>query len=405
MTIWTQTKRAVVLGLKCAAYPLPLLVPRAKHQWLFGHDGGNFAGNPKFFFLWMAHNSANTQISWITGNKETYRSLKILGYNVNWRWSLRGIWAALRAKVFIFDESVYDINFLFSRGALLVNLWHGVGLKTMGHQRGGAFEARKNSFAGLFAGRIRKAVAPRGKPDVLVSTSPFMQKHFAEQCSLRLEQCPQLGYPRLDCAADNKLYEAAIEFDRESGFELRPACFSEVYIYFPTWRETGRPFFSEAFPDVDLLSSILAGRQALLYIKPHPYTSGPVPETANIKVWPNEVDFQPYLAEITGLITDYSSILYDYLFLTSGPALLYTFDYDRYISSDRSLRYDYDANVAGVRVSNFSDLCESFRTGIAATPCAQPETERINQRFWGGATVPASPAIAAHIKRCLESEK
>lgn len=405
MTAWRQIKRALVLCLKCVAYPLPSLVPRAKDQWVFGHDGGSFAGNPKYFFLWMTHNVPDIQVSWITANEGTYNSLKNHGYYVVWRWSLKGIWIALRSKVFVFDESVYDINFLFSRYALLVNLWHGVGLKTIGNQRGGAVEARKKSFAGLFAGRIRKAVAPRGKPDILVSTSDLMQMHFSEQCELRVEQCPQIGYPRLDCAADDGLYEAATALDQDTGFSLRPDGFSEIYLYLPTWRETGRPFFSDAFPDVELLSSVLADRKALLYVKPHPYTSDSVPETRNIRKWPAEVDFQPYLTQITGLVTDYSSVLYDYLFLTSGPAILYTFDYDQYVTSDRSLKYDYDSNVAGRRVSNFAELCELFRTGRSAETSPQSEVGRINESFWGGVTAPASPAIAAHIERCLENKR
>ena len=47
--------------------------------------------------------------------------------------SIKGIWFALRGKVYLFDNYSKDINFWQSGGAMKVNLWHGTGNKKANH--------------------------------------------------------------------------------------------------------------------------------------------------------------------------------------------------------------------------------------------------------------------------------
>ncbi len=47
--------------------------------------------------------------------------------------SLKGIWFALRVKVYLFDNYSKDINFWQSVGVMKVNLWHGIPLKKIQH--------------------------------------------------------------------------------------------------------------------------------------------------------------------------------------------------------------------------------------------------------------------------------
>ena len=142
-------------------------------------------------------------------------------------------------------------------------------------------------------------------PDAVVTTSDMMQAHFADQFGLPAGQCPQLGYPRLDCAVDGVLNEAARSIDRKAGFEFNTEGFAELYIYMPTFRDTERPFLEQALPDLDRLSEVLRRRDALLYVKPHPRTAARL-ETphGNVRLWPRDVDINAYLADFTGLITD-----------------------------------------------------------------------------------------------------
>lgn len=376
--------------------PLAGLMPRSPRRWVFGYTGGAFADNPRALFLWMRLNRPDIDARWISSSRRTAALVRRTGHPAHWRWSPQGLFAAMRARVWIFGHGIDNIHPGLSRGALLVNLWHGVGLKTvhLGHA-GGNTAAAARAAAGRW-GRLLGIEYLRPY-DMLVTTSPAMQAHFARQFALAERCCPQIGYSRLDFAEDPTLSAATLAIDAAQGFRW-PAEFRETYIYLPTFRDTGRPFFTEAIPDARRLSAALAARNALLWIKPHPRTvldAGALPD--NIRIWPTDIDINGWLSRIDGLITDYSSVLYDWLRTRSTGVILYTFDLARYLAQDRALTMPFDANVTGLRIDTFADLCAAIRDGTALSTSFAAEAQRLDTVFWGGSSRPASPAIAAAI--------
>ena len=394
--LWAKATLMVLL------HAISGLVPRSRRRWVFGHAGDLFAGNPKYLFIWMTIHRPDIRVAWLTDDPETLRLLRDEGYRALARWSPAGLLAALRARVFVFAHGTGNVNAALSGGAFLLNLWHGVGLKAvhLGHRDGKTADAERRTQLGMLG---RAAALEYLEPyDMLVTTSDMTQRHFSEQFRLPPERCPQFGYSRLDCASDAALAERADGLDRATGWRLIPEPYAEAYIYMPTFRDTERPFLDEALPDLAELSRALAARNALLYVKPHPYTRVELPPAhANIRRWPDAIDVHPYLARFAGLITDYSSILYDYLFVRSTGAILYTFDMERYLAADRSLLYPFEENVAGLRVETFAVLCDALREGTALRPEACAGVERIRDRFWGGSSAPASPAIVSHVEALL----
>lgn len=383
-------------------YPLSALAPRSPRRWVFGDRSGEFVGNPKYLFLWIALNRPDIEVSWITGNEKTRRMLVANGFRAHRRWSLGGIVAALRAKVYVFGHEASSVNLQLSKGAFLVNLWHGVGPKGVkyGYKGGG------NPSVPLGTGVLAKARSLTHviSPDIVATTSDFWQAHYAGQFRLPPESCPQLGYPRLDCSADPQLMQKVKELDQKQGFEWNPGGFDEIYIYLPTFRDTQRPFFEEALPDLDRLSRVLAKRNALLYVKPHMWTQWELPEGhRNIERWPSEIDFNPYLSKFTGLITDYSSVLCEYLHERPTGSIVYSFDYNEYISHDRTLCYPFEEHIAGLRVSTFDELCDALGKGAAFDPALSGDVERLMDLYWSGSKRPASPAIVDYVERRLAS--
>lgn len=348
----------------------------------------------------MNSNCPDYKVAWLSNSGQTVQHLKKHGYDAHLRWSARGIWTALRAGVFVSCNSFYDVNFVLSSNTFRLNLWHGVGLKSLDSHPQAAVGDMTSSQT-IFRRVERLFENPR--PDVFVTTSDLMQAHFSRAFGLPVTSCPQLGYPRLDCAVDNDLVRGAEKLDLAKGFQFNPERADEIYLYAPTYRDSVRPFFSDAIPDAPRLAGILSERNALLYIKPHPGTSDPVPDSDCIRRWPEDVDVHPYLGALTGLITDYSSVLYDYLYLGNGASILYTFDFDQYRETDRSLRYDHRENTVGLRITTFDALCEALHDGSAAEPPPRPEVDTILERFWGGSSVPASPAIVAYVMNRIRS--
>jgi len=380
---------AARLALALALFPLAALAPRARRRWAFGAAGDQFAGNPKYLFLWLRLHRPDIRATWITDDAGTHAMMTAAKLPVARRWSVAGVAAALRSALYAFSHGSEDVNLPLGRGARHLNLWHGVGIK--------ALHAGARPATGLRRWLRSFVYVPY---DVVASTSPMMQAHFAEQFGLPPERCPQIGYPRLDCAADPDVAALARSIDKAAGFRFNPDKRQEVYLYAPTFRNNGRPFLDDALPDLDALEAVLARRNALLYVKLHPRTRDAVPAgRARIHAWPEGIDFQTYLADLTGLVTDYSSVLYDYLAVRRTGSILYTFDHDAYTAADRALRHDFDSNVAGVRAGSFADLCAVLDTGAALSE--PPNVDAIQERFWGGSPRPASPAVVAWAEEAL----
>jgi CDP-glycerol glycerophosphotransferase (TagB/SpsB family) len=382
---------------------LSRLSRRRNNHWVFGHQGGVFSGNAKYLFLWISIYRPDVRATWLTDDRQTRNLIRRAGFAAHTRWSLGGVAAALRAKVFVYCHGVEDTNVHLASGAFLLNLWHGVGLKATMYGDAAGLVSRVQAYGRNWFTRqfFLEYLTP---PDVVVSTSPFMQAHFAGQFRLPADRCPQLGYSRLDVCLDGPLRRSAQRIDEAEGFVFNSRAYSEVYIYMPTFRDTGRPFVSQALPDLQRLSEALRARNALLYVKLHRRTRGEeISAYDNIELWPEDVDFYTYLDRFSALITDYSSILYDYLFVRTQGAILYTFDYDQYLKSDRTLLYPFDENTAGVRVGNFDRLVEVLASGAMLG-----EADRaleVRSKFWGAERAPASPRILAYVEGALAAHR
>jgi len=75
-------------------------------------------------------------------------------------------------------------------------------------------------------------------------------------------------------------------------------------------------------------------------------------------------DIYPLLKETAVLITDYSSIFFDYLLL-DRPIVFAPFDIQQYVTVERGLFYDYDQVTPGPKATDWPDvlrlLCEAVQ--------------------------------------------
>jgi CDP-glycerol glycerophosphotransferase len=71
-------------------------------------------------------------------------------------------------------------------------------------------------------------------------------------------------------------------------------------------------------------------------------------------------DMYTLIKDVDILITDYSSIYFDYLLLRK-PVILAPFDYKDYMASSRDFYFDYDTTIQGVRAYNWQELSQIIR--------------------------------------------
>jgi CDP-glycerol glycerophosphotransferase (TagB/SpsB family) len=380
-------------------YPIAKLMPRRKDLWLFGYQRGGFAGNSKALFLWGCEHRPDIRSVWISPNAEVVRLLRAHGYSAYRKGSIKGIWLCLRAGAYFFCHGPEDISLPLSGGAFLVNLWHGVGLKATAYGDPNSQHYRYSRPTTGWLDRIRHR-GVRISPDVLVSTSEFTQAHFSSQFGLPSERCPPLGYPRLDSVQDPALAERLSRFAGSEPRALWPQGVEEVYAYVPTYRDSKRSFLGDAFPDIERLNAVLERRNAVLFLRLHRHTHEHAGiGTERIRLWPKGVDLDVSLPHLTGLITDYSSVHYDYIYHSDRGSILYPFDEAEYCEQDRLLLYPFAENTAGYRAGNFDELVSLLDSGEALRP--HPDAARVRRKFWGDATGPASLRVSRHVEQLL----
>ena len=364
--------------LSYLTHPLSFLVPRSRKKLAFGSYRGGFEGNAKYLFIEL---SRTEDAVWLSSSKSTVALVRSLGLRAEWVLSPRGAWRALRSRTWIVNAYSSDILWAFSGGANVINLWHGVGLK----------RTEYNSTSGPMYDRyIRKTFSqafyhPEAyrKPQWLLTASAFQTPMFAAAFRLPESHCIKCGYPRnsiLTCSeADRRKFIQKYEPQSTKSLLETIRAFSEVWIYMPTWRDSQRDIFAQGM-DMDKLQETLSLRNAILLLKPHPNTiTDAVKGYSNIVLLDASADVYPILPYTDALITDYSSVLYDYILMEGKGAVLYLYDREDYVK-DRDFYFPFDENVIGQKAYTFGQLLEAIARG--PQPLGEPERKALVLKFW-----------------------
>lgn len=363
-------------------YPFSFLFPRKRNRYAFGSFRGAFNDNAKYLYVWLSENADNADAAWLSNNRNTVRLVRSFGLRSYYVLSMRGVLFALTSRYWFFNSYTSDIMFCLSGGAVCVNLWHGVGLKrtdfnTISGPMGDRFIRKKPREVFYHPESFRR-------PDYLISSAPFQTSMFAKAFRIPESRCLEFGYPRnrILRVSDGERRSFVSRFEPETTMSLidRTSEYDNVYIYMPTWRDSQRRVFTQSM-DLSRLNEIMKEANALLLLKPHANTIvDGVSDYSNISLVTSNTDVYPLLPYTDVLITDYSSILYDYLIMPDKGVILYLYDYEEYIC-ERDFYYPYDGNVAGVRAYSFEELIECIRSGS----CQVDADARMDilTRFWG----------------------
>jgi CDP-glycerol glycerophosphotransferase (TagB/SpsB family) len=294
--------------------------------------------------------------------------------------------AALRAGVTFVNDNTSDVHFSLTNGSTIFNLWHGVGLKNVlyGSSVGTSADLRRRSSNPLVRVRSMRRLQ---RPDWVLSTSPEMSEKFFSRCfALPVERAPALGYPRLDPLIHPALRQAAMAFDDYSVLDRVGK--KKVILYAPTLRQEANGFLGKALPHLSALSAALSRQDAVLFLKLHPKMVSDDRSVArlpaNIMTMPEQLDLYPVLDRFDCLVTDYSSMFFDYIAYKSAGVVLYPFDLEEYKRQERDLAWDYDEATVGVRADTFDQLCSAVAEGSAFEPLNSDKLRTLRDRFWGG---------------------
>jgi len=255
-------------------------------------------------------------------------------------WKAAHLHTALAAAVAVIDDHLLNSNpyaGALLAGARQVQLWHGVSIKEIGWRNLAGLLSMTPHFA-----RILRTC---GEFSQFIGTSAVQESDFRRWFGFR--HYAPIGYPRNDVLLREPTAHELINVDRDA-YRRAQDCLARgrrVYLYAPTFRDANRVnWVLDA--GLERLAQTVAAAGDLLIVNIHPVEQPYVPELAkrlpSVSFVRARSDAYPLLRLATALITDYSSIMFDYLLL-DRPVLLFRPDHQAYTTKSRQL---FDAKLA-----------------------------------------------------------
>ena len=364
-------------------YPLSFLMPRSRRVLVFGSFHGAFNDNTKYLFLYATRNlRPQYRPVWISTRRQTVAHVRRLGGEAHWVASPRGLWLALRGRWWFVNAYTSDVAFFLSGGAKIVNLWHGLPWKCI------EFGIKKGALAKRYNRTDRWDVffhpACFIRPDYVASGGAKVSEIFAGAFRIDVGQCLPCGYPRnyLLGRPHDEVMAFIGQYEPVSTLALakKIQTYTKTFIYMPTWRDSQRNLFAKGL-DLNALNEVMAEQGALAIMKPHPNTARP-DHTAysNLIFMESTADVYAILPLTDVLITDYSSVMFDYPLMAGKAMILYQYDYDEYVT-EREFNFPLEGNIIGRKVTSFDELLAVIRNGDYAM--GEEERAAFLCKFWG----------------------
>lgn len=279
------------------------------------------------------------------------------------------------AKVLVMDHETSDplLNQLRQRRKV-VQLWHGLPFK---------FLAGNKHF-------------PHVLDHSFVSSSAWFNQHIFPQM-FKARSYLAAGYPRNDALVQ--------ESDARCWYNTLPATQLQqlrqgrkLVLYMPTYRDNGNDQ-----PPIDWLAldRLLQALGAVLVVKNHPFLAPfdelrAQPDCGAIFHYPGRRNVYPWLADADLLITDYSSVAFDFLGV-DRPIIHFMYDLEQYRHVRGRFLIDSEDFIAGDVATDFTDLCQALRHNLAQDQ--HSEKRRLLREKFAINTAVATPALVSYIEQ------
>lgn len=356
----------ILLPAWLIAYPIGRIFPRNRALIaVIGREDGQFSDNAKYFFIHGAGGLRDRcTMVFVTEDRRTRDALLEQGAAAVLYPSCAAFRLLLRAGAVVADswEWVQGGRYHLAAGAKRLQLWHGVPLKAIERANLKRKLSRMRALTRLLYRIYVKLYARYPRYDLVVSTSGFFTAaSFGESFdAARVVEC---GYPRNDlmapphrnpcaCLASVNCDDRALARMRE----LRGRG-QRVVLYAPTFRTRGRiPSAGEAL-DYAALQLFAERNRLCIVLKRHPLVAGGqrLVGLSHIVEYQPRGDIYPALPEVDLLVTDYSSIFFDFLLL-DRPIVFFPYDLDEYQRWECGLLFEYRDMAPGPVTYTQEDL-------------------------------------------------
>jgi CDP-glycerol glycerophosphotransferase len=311
------------------------LLPRADVVLFECDRGTHYSDSPRYLYEELVKRNPDLDIVWAlntTTRVRGPRTRKVTRHSPTY-W-----WIASRARYWVSNQNM-PADIVPSRRTRYLQTWHGTPLKKMQHD--------VENMAGRADDYEKKAARLTSYWSALLSPSSYATASFRSAFRYQGEVL-ELGYPRNDILASDRSEEVA----RLVRLRLGVPDHKKIVLYAPTFRDdmrNGVHWQHDIGLDIERLEREI-GDRAVLLVRFHPLVRTKLPSSSTRSGFAQDVakypDIQELLAAADVLVTDYSSVFFDFA-ITGRPMVFFAYDIDHYRDDLRGFYLDYEKSVPG----------------------------------------------------------
>ncbi|KGE75010.1 CDP-glycerol glycerophosphotransferase family protein [Lactiplantibacillus paraplantarum] len=337
------------------------IVPKDDHKILLYSDLG-FRDNVKYLYEYLINNHYNDKYKVICAVKG-YESLQEnVPHNVSFVRPTQGVLAYLRSAHVFYCFGKLPISATAKQK--VIQMWHGT------------------SFKGFAVNQTQTSANANSFYTYVYASAPFFKPIVEKKFNISPEHITICGHPRTDV-----FYQPKAKYDLGN--------YKKIIMWMPTFRQSKRlgqqdtsqqtilPFLKDE--DLDAFNVFLEHQQVKVIVKLHP-----MQDVSNIKhdQWRNLIlmtnaefensgmDLYRLLNLTDALITDYSSVFYDYLLLNRQIGFTES-DVDEY-KKHRGFAVDPEKFRPGMRIRSEKDLKQFILNIVAGYDEYEEQRQQIN---------------------------
>ncbi|MEG2937502.1 MAG: CDP-glycerol glycerophosphotransferase family protein, partial [Vagococcus sp.] len=272
---------------------------------------------------------------------------------------------------YLINNSTFQPFVTIKENQTYINTWHGTPLKTMGFDIPGNPANAKNVVRNFYMA------------DFLISPNHHTTNMFLKSYRLNDNYSGKIiesGYPRIDQTFEkNKDQLLKLLFDFDITLDLS----KKIMLYTPTCKLNDPATFSDEVKQIQSEMELVREKFDDSYnvlVKVHPFLYDEAKKNVALRPFliTDVIDTNKLLGITDLLITDYSSIFFDYL-VTDKPILFYCWDDDLY-SNQRGKYFEYE-ELPGAVAFNIDELLANIENLENNVPNYQANYDKCKEKF------------------------
>ncbi|WP_180955103.1 bifunctional glycosyltransferase/CDP-glycerol:glycerophosphate glycerophosphotransferase [Peribacillus deserti] len=278
------------------------------------HMGKQYSDSPKYIYEEMLKTHPNYKFIWSFENPDAVelpgKAIKVK------RKSLKHFYYLIRSKFWVDNQGIAHLV-RKKKDQVYVQTWHGTPLKRMGYDQKKLPSAEE----------LAKLKVQTNAWNYFVSPNPYSTEIF-RRAFRYVGEIIESGYPRNDI-----LITQPQDVVKKVRNHFRIPEGKKVTLFAPTFRDWDPNSFQKTLRDIQTLSKSV-NENSVVLLRLHYLLSSRI---SNQDLPPNIINASTYqdISELylisDNLVTDYSSVMFDYALL-KRPIILYTYDLEEYLS-------------------------------------------------------------------------